>query len=326
MRALPRPDGQGFQLTRALNVRMTSSQPRAAARDTRLRSRPLDAGASALMTLLCLCWGLNQVAIKFALPEVPPFTQALIRTGGGLVIVLAWVLIRGMTLIKRDGTLWAGIAAGILFATEFLMIFAGLQFTSASRASLFIYTAPFVVALGAPLVLQGERLGPTQWFGLVLCFVGLALAIGVPQANVDARTLFGDLLLIGAGVSWGATTLVIKATRLNRVSPEKTLVYQLAVSVPIIAIAAFATERVSAMPGATALAWLAYQVLVVGITFPFWFWFIQRYAATRVSAFTFLTPLFGIAAGCLLLREPFTVAFGGAAILVLLGLVLVNRR
>ena len=98
------------------------------------------------MTLLCLCWGLNQVAIKFALPEVPPFTQALIRTGGGLVIVLAWVLIRGMTLIKRDGTLWAGIAAGILFATEFLMIFAGLQFTSASRASLFIYTAPFVVA------------------------------------------------------------------------------------------------------------------------------------------------------------------------------------
>jgi drug/metabolite transporter (DMT)-like permease len=80
------------------------------------------------------------------------------------------------------------------------------------------------------------------------------------------------------------------------------------------------------MPGATALAWLAYQVLVVGITFPFWFWFIQRYAATRVSAFTFLTPLFGIAAGCLLLREPFTVAFGGAAVLVLLGLVLVNRR
>jgi drug/metabolite transporter (DMT)-like permease len=311
---------------------MTSSQSGAAAelrkRDTSLRShsRPLDAGASALMTLLCLCWGLNQVAIKFALPEVPPFIQALIRTGGGLAIVLAWVLIRRIPLIKRDGTLWAGIAAGVLFAVEFLMIFAGLQFTSASRASLFIYTAPFVVALGAPLVLPGERLGPMQWFGLVLCSAGLALAIGVPQANVDAGTLFGDLLLVGAGVSWGATTLVVKATRLSRVSPEKTLVYQLAVSVPIIAVAALVTERVSGMPGASALSWLAYQVLVVGITFPFWFWFIQRYAATRVSAFTFLTPLFGIAAGCLLLRESFTLAFGGAAVLVLVGLVLVNRR
>jgi drug/metabolite transporter (DMT)-like permease len=311
---------------------MTSSQSGAAAelrkRDTSLRSysRPLDAGASALMTLLCLCWGLNQVAIKFALPEVPPFTQALIRTGGGLAIVLAWVLIRRIPLIKRDGTLWAGIAAGVLFAVEFLMIFAGLQFTSASRASLFIYTAPFVVALGAPLVLPGERLGPMQWFGLVLCSAGLALAIGVPQANVDAGTLFGDVLLVGAGVSWGATTLVVKASRLSRVSPEKTLVYQLAVSVPIIAVAALVTERVSGMPGASALSWLAYQVLVVGITFPFWFWFIQRYAATRVSAFTFLTPLFGIAAGCLLLREPFTLAFGGAAVLVLVGLMLVNRR
>jgi drug/metabolite transporter (DMT)-like permease len=79
------------------------------------------------------------------------------------------------------------------------------------------------------------------------------------------------------------------------------------------------------MPGAVALSWLTYQVLVVGITFPFWFWFIQRFSATRVSAFTFLTPLFGVAAGCLLLDEPFTLAFGASVVLVLVGLALVNR-
>ena len=296
-------------------------------RGTSLRShsRPLDAGASALISLLCLSWGLNQVAIKFALPEVPPFTQALVRTSGGLVIVLAWVWLRGIRLTQRDGTLAAGIAAGVLFAVEFLLVFAGLQFTSASRASLFLYTAPFFVAVGAPLVLPGERLGPAQWFGLVLCFVGLALAIGVPQPSLDSRTLIGDFFLIGAGASWGATTLLIKATRLSHISPEKTLVYQLAVSVPILAVAAFACERVTVMPGAVALSWLTYQVLVVGITFPFWFLFIQRFSATRVSAFTFLTPLFGVAAGCLLLDEPFTLAFGAAVVLVLVGLALVNR-
>jgi drug/metabolite transporter (DMT)-like permease len=305
---------------------MTTSQPdELREQSTRPRSRPLDAGASALMSLLCLFWGLNQVAIKFSLPDVPPFTQALIRTGGGLAIVLVWVWMRGIKLHGRDGTLPAGVAAGVLFALEFLLIFAGLQYTSASRASLFLYIAPFVVALGARLVLPGERLDAPQWFGLVLCLAGLALAIGVPQPTVDARTLFGDLLLIGAGASWGATTLLIKATRLSHISPEKTLVYQLAVAVPIIAVTAFGSERIAAMPSATALSWLVYQVLVVGITFPVWFWFIQRYAATRVSAFTFLTPLFGVAAGCLLLGEPFTLAFGVAVVLVLTGLALVNR-
>jgi drug/metabolite transporter (DMT)-like permease len=292
---------------------------------SQLRSRPLDAGASVLISLLCLSWGLNQVAIKFAFPEVPPFTQALIRTGGGLIVVLAWVRLRGLRLTDRDGTLPAGVLAGVLFAAEFLMIFAGLQFTTASRASLFIYTAPFFVALGAPFLVPGERLGITQWLGLFLSFAGLVLAIGVPQDHADARMLLGDLLMIGAGASWGATTLVIKASRLAYVLPEKTLVYQLAVAVPIMAAAAFGSEHVTAMPGPTASWWLAYQVLVVGVTFPVWFMLIQRFSATRVSAFTFLTPLFGVAAGCLLLNEPFTLAFGAAVVLVLAGLVLVNR-
>ncbi|MBV8745567.1 MAG: DMT family transporter [Xanthobacteraceae bacterium] len=292
----------------------------------RSRSRPLDAGAASLIVLMCLLWGLNQVAIKFSLPDVPPFIQAVIRSTGGLLIVLGWVRLRGVALIARDGTLLPGIAAGLLFGLEFLLIYGGLRFTTASRASLFLYTAPFFVALGGRWLMPGEHLGPGQWAGLALCFVGLALAIGVPQANVGARMLLGDALLIGAGAAWGATTLVIKATRLNRISPEKTLVYQLVISIPVLAVAAaLFQERVTAVPGPTALSWLLYQVAVVGVTFPFWFWLIQRYSATRVSAFTILTPLFGVAAGCLLLGEPFTLAFAAAVALVIAGLVLVNR-
>ncbi|MBV8513645.1 MAG: DMT family transporter, partial [Xanthobacteraceae bacterium] len=279
-----------------------------------------------LIVLMCLLWGLNQVAIKFSLPDVPPFTQAVIRSSGGLLIVLGWVRLRGIVLIARDGTLLPGIAAGLLFGLEFLLIYAGLRFTTASRASLFIYTAPFFVALGGRWLLPGERLGANQWLGLALCFAGLALAVGIPQANVGARMLLGDALLIGAGAAWGATTLVIKATRLNRIAPEKTLVYQLVVSIPVLAAAAaLFGERVAAVPGVSALSWMLYQVVVVGVTFPFWFWLIQHYSATRVSAFTILTPLFGVAAGCLLLEEPFTMAFGMAVALVIAGLVLVNR-
>jgi drug/metabolite transporter (DMT)-like permease len=300
---------------------MTTSQPW-----LRSPARPLDAGASALIVLMCLFWGLNQVAIKFVLPDVPPFIQATVRSLGAVLIVLAWVRLRGIVLTTRDGTLVAGVIAGLLFGLEFVLIYGGMRFTTASRASLFLYTAPFFVALGGRWLLRSDWFGPSQWCGLAMCFVGLALAIGVPQGNVGARTLIGDIMLIGAGAAWGATTLVIKATRLSHITPEKTLIYQLVISLPVLAgAAALFQERVAAVPGATALWWLAYQVVVFGITLPFWFMLIQRFSATRVSAFTFLTPLFGVAAGCLLLHEPFTLAFGAAVVLVIAGLVLVNR-
>src|SRR5262245_11023286 len=123
------------------------------------KARPLDAGAAVLSVLMCLVWGLNQVAIKFALPEIPVFTQALIRSGGGLLIVLAWTSWRGVPLFRRDGTLIAGIAAGLLFALEFLLIYGGLRFTTASRASLFLYTATFFVAIGSRWLVPSDRLG-----------------------------------------------------------------------------------------------------------------------------------------------------------------------
>jgi drug/metabolite transporter (DMT)-like permease len=291
------------------------------------QARPLDAGPVALIVSLCLFWGLNQVAIKFTLPDLPPLIQVGIRTGGGLLIVLAWTKFRGVNLFQRDGTLIAGLAAGALFALEFIFIFPGLMFTTASRASLFVYTAPFFVSLGAHWLLPHDRMSPRQWLGLVLCFCGLMAAIGIPQPNVDASVLFGDLLVIAGAAAWGATTLVVKATRLSTAPPEKTLIYQLAVSVPIFFImSALFNERVTHVPTVAGAAWMFYQILVVGLTFPAWFWLIQKFSATRVSAFTILTPLFGVAAGCLLLNEPFTLAFALAVALVIAGLILVNRR
>ena len=291
------------------------------------QARSLDAGPIALIILLCMCWGLNQVAIKFSFPDVPPLMQVTIRCSGGLLIVLAWTWYRGVRLFERDGTLVPGLISGVLFGLEFALIFPGMLYTTASRASLFVYTAPFFVALGARWFLPNERLAPIQWIGMVLCFYGLAAAIGIPQPDVDARVLFGDaMILLGAAI-WGATTLVMKASKLVTVAPEKMLIYQLVVSVPmLVALSAAFGERMTHMPGPVATGWMVFQILVVGLTFPVWFTLIQRFSATRVSAFTVLTPLFGVAAGFLLLNEPFTLAFGIAVVLVAAGLILVNRR
>ena len=290
------------------------------------QARPLDVGPITVIVLMCMSWGLNQVAIKFSLPDIPVIMQVAIRSGGGLLIVLLWVRMRGIDLFERDGTLVPGIVSGLLFTLEFVLLFRGMLYTTASRATLFIYAAPFFVALGARWFLPNERLSSSQWMGLGLCFAGVAVAIGIPQVGVDSSVLFGDLLALGAAAGWGATTLVMKGSRLVKIAPEKTLIYQLSVAVPIfIVTSALFGERLTQFPGATASTWMVFQVLIVGLTFPVWFTLIQRYSATRVSAFTVLTPLFGVAAGYLLLNEPFTIAFSVAVILVIAGLILVNR-
>ena len=288
--------------------------------------RALTPGAIALMMLLCVSWGFNQVAVKLVLPEVPPMLQALVRSLGALpvLVVIGWF--RGVKFFERDGTLWPGVIAGLIFGVEFVLIYRGLQLTSASRAAVFLYTAPFFVALGS-YVFLGERLRASQWGGLGLSFAGVALAIGVPQANVDAKVLMGDLLIVVGGSLWATTTLIVKATALIRAPAEKGLGYQVALSIPILAAAAWISgETVSHVPGPLSLALLAYQAFwVVGLTFLLWFALVKTYSASKLSAFTFITPLFGVVAAYFILHDTLTVAFGVAALLVIAGLYLVNK-
>ena len=300
---------------------MSSHQPKPSA------ARALTPGAIALMLMLCLSWGFNQIAVKLALPDVPPMMQALIRSAGALPVILTAGWLRGVKFFERDGTLGPGLIAGVLFGVEFVLIFAGLVFTSASRAAVFLYTAPFFVALGARGFL-GERLSALQWAGMALSFLGIVIAIGAPQADVDAKVVFGDLLIIAGAALWAATTLLFKATALSQAPAEKAMAYQLAVSAPILAVCAVLFgESMTRMPGALALASLAYQTLwVVGITFLIWYALMKTYSASKLSSFTFITPLFGVAAGHFMLGEPISSGFIIAAAFVIAGLVLVNRR
>lgn len=289
-------------------------------------TRPLNSGAAALVVFLCLCWGFNQVSVKLAIHDIPPLMQGATRSFAATLLVAGWCRLRGMPIFGRDGSLTAGIAAGILFGLEFVLIYKGLLYTTATRAVLFIYLAPFFVVLGTRIFLPADRFGPQQWLGLALSFGGMMLAFGVPTPALDPRQMLGDVMMVGAALAWAATTLIIKASSLNRVASEKVLLYQLAISVPMfVMVALIDGEHVAHMPSLSAIGALTYQTLTA-MTFVIWFALIVRYSANRLSAFTFLTPLFGVAAGHLVLDEPLTPAFVAAVALVVLGLVLVNRR
>jgi drug/metabolite transporter (DMT)-like permease len=257
-------------------------------------------------------------------------TQAALRSLGAAALVLLWARVRGIALFQRDGTLPGGLAAGALFAAEFACIFIGLQFTSASRMVVFIYLAPFVVALGMPLVTRAERLSVAQWVGLAGAFAGVAWAFAegfAPGATAPPRQWLGDALGIAAAVLWGATTLTIRATRLAQAAAEKTLLYQLALSGLMLALGALAAGE--AWPrtwSALALGSMAFQTVIVTFaSYLVWFWLVRHYPATRLSAFTLLTPVAGLIAGVAILGEPLTARLVLALAAVVAGLVLVNR-
>ena len=294
---------------------------------SRERRPVLDILAMVLLVVLCASWGLQQVAIKVTNPGVPPLLQAGIRSAGSAALLWIWMALRREPFFKRDGTLGWGIAAGLLFAGEFLLIYWGLEFTNASRAVVFLYMAPFVVALGAQLFVAGERLRVIQVIGLCCAFAGIVAAFSESLNTHSLRMLIGDGMLVGAAVLWGATTVMIRACPLIHIPAAKTLLYQLLVSALVLPLGSFIKgEGGIALVTPLILGSLAYQIIWVAfITYLAWFWMLRRYPPSRLASFTFLTPLFGVMAGGLLLNEPMTNMLLLALVLVASGIYLVNR-
>ena len=289
---------------------------------------PLDARAYATLLACTMLWGLQQVVIKVTLPSVSPLAQAAIRSLLAAVLLLGWARWRGIGLFGRDGTLPAGLLAGVLFAAEFCFIYGGLAHTTASRMVVFVYLAPVLTALGLALVVPGERLAPLQWAGVLLAFAGLVAAFADSFGAGGRGTLLGDAFGVIAAALWAATTVLIRGSRLAGVSAEKTLFYQLTVSAALLPLAAWAVGE----PGvvrfdALAVGSLLFQGVVIAFaSYLAWFWLLTRYYAGRLAVFSFLAPLFGVAFGVLLLGERMSPTFAFAALLVGAGIGLVNLR
>jgi drug/metabolite transporter (DMT)-like permease len=289
--------------------------------------KPLDAAAYSIMVLLTALWGFQQVTIKIIAGDVSLLAQASVRSMVATALLLAWARLRGIALFSRDGTLAAGLAAGVLFAVEFAFIYGGLGYTNASRMTVFVFLAPVLTALGLHFFVRGERLGAWQWLGVGVAFAGVACAFSEGFSSRQP-TMVGDLCGVAGALFWAATTVLIRATRLAQTSASKTLFYQLGVSAALLPVFSLALKE----PGVIALtplalASLAYQGAIVAFaSYLAWFWLLGRYLAARLSVFSFLTPMFGVLFAVLFLGDPLGPRFAVAALLVGLGIALVNLR
>ena len=296
-----------------------------------VRHDRIDLPAGATVVVLCALWGLQQVAVKLALAGgLAPAMQGTMRSVVAAALLCLWVAARegrpGIgRLLSVDASWRHGLLLAALFGVEFLLLFSGLARTTASRAVLFLYTAPFYVAIGAHLLIPGERLGRRQVLGLGCAFLGVVAAVA-DGLRGGAGSVAGDALMVGAALLWATLTVLVKASpTLQAIAPTKVLLYQLAGSAPILLAGAVALGEPAPAPSPLAWAMLFYQCTVVAFaSYLTWYWLIARYPAGRLAAFSFLTPLFGMAAATLLLGEPASAGLVAALVLVAGGLFLVN--
>ncbi len=282
------------------------------------------------MLLLCGAWGFNMVAMRVGTEGIPPVLQAGLRSVVAAPLLLLWCRWRGVAFgdWRRDGTLLPGLAVGAVFGLEFLFLYTGLGFTTASRAVVFLYTAPFFVALGVHFLLPDDRLTPAKAAGLGVAFLGLLLAFAEGLvAPPGEASLLGDAMCLLAGALWAATTLMLKASRLRAAPPALSLLYQLVVSAPLLLLASVLLgEGFAVSPTPLVVAAFLYQAAgVAAVSYLVWFGLIARHSTSRLSAFSVLTPIFGVLAGVALLGESAGPLFGLAVALVATGLWLVNR-
>jgi drug/metabolite transporter (DMT)-like permease len=253
--------------------------------------------------------------------------QSGIRSVIAALLLYLWARYRGTPLFNSDGTLWAGLLTGVLFAGEFFFIYAGLEYTGASRMVVFVYLSPILTAIGLHWFVPGERLHAAQWLGVGLAFLGILVAFGEGFVSSPA-TLLGDVYGIVAAFLWAATTVLIRASSLTRASASKVLFYQLAISALLLPLASVVMGEAGVIGWSpTAVASLAYQAVIVSFaSYLAWFWLLTRYLAGRLSVFAFLAPLFGVMAGVIVLAEPLRGPFAAAVALVGAGIYLVNRQ
>lgn len=279
------------------------------------------------MVVLTASWGLAHVVAKLTVYGMSLIMQGGVRSVIALVLLVAWSRLRGVPLLSRDGTLFAGLVAGLLFALEFITIFYGLAHTGASRMTVFVNLSPCITALGLHFLMASERMNPARWVGVALAFAGVAVTFVEGFASQQS-TWLGDLCGVIAAILWASTTIVIRCTRLASARAEKTMFYQTAAAALLLPPAsALMGEPGIVMVDGGVVASMFYQgVIVTFVTYLIWFWLLTRHMASRLSVFTALSPLFGVAGGMILLGEPLTPLFVGGGVLVVAGLYLVNRK
>jgi drug/metabolite transporter (DMT)-like permease len=280
-----------------------------------------------IVLLLGAFWGGNVVAIKIGLRGIPPLAMAGIRFAVALPLIALWARLRRIPLKPSSGEIVPILVVGLIFTAQIAVLNWGTRLTLAGRATVILHTFPVFVAFLAHFMIPGDRLTLYRLAGVILAFAGIVAVFWEKLSIGTGGTISGDLLCLGSGFMLGLLNVLIKRS-VQIIDEARLLVWEMIIAVPL-----FFTLHVLFDRGSTfvlsppVIAALLFQAVIVGVfCFLTWFAILKRHSPSRLTVLFFTAPLWGLLASYLLLGEGISVGLAIGAVMVALGIFLVNRR
>jgi len=288
------------------------------------RKTQMDALGSTFLISFSILLGLNQALIKLVNAGFSPLFQSGLRSVCAFPIVLLIALIWRRRLSITDGSLPWGVLNGLLFCAEFALLFIALDYTTVARVSLFFYVMPVWVATAAHFLIPGEPLNRNKVVGLGLALAGIALALSGDLGDAPDDAWIGDLLALLGGMFWASITLLTRL-KLQTVSSEMNLLYQLGVSALILTALALIVGSPIREPDLTILMVFAFQVVaIVSVGFLVWFWVLSVYPVSNMASYSLLAPIFGVFFGWAIFDDPVTPMLALSLFMAGIGIYIIN--
>lgn len=277
-----------------------------------------------LIGLVTSLWGLSFPTMKIGLSVMQPFTFLLFRSLVSSITIFGMILIRRGALRPPKGRpeFWWNI---LLHNLMFILLYYGAAITTSGRTSVFLYTQPLFYAALAVWFIPSERLGMRSFIGFTAAFLGMIFMFGEKFETHEAHTLLGDGLVILAALIWGIQSLYLRQ-KLKGIDSFRIAAWTQMVSIPFfLFISLLMGLEFPDFTNQAVIISVGYNGFIgTGLVMVLWVRLLAGYPPTRVSAFMFLTPVFGLFMGNLILSESLTVFMLAGAALVAAGIYLVN--
>lgn len=273
-------------------------------------------------------WGLSFIATKQALVEVHPVVIVFIRQILG-ILFLASVIIKQKKSFAIDLRKEKWIIALAAIACFHLWIqVTGLQWTTASHTGWIVGITPvFMVIMG--LAFFKEKITFTQTTGIVISFLGLLSLVSKGDfTSLDFIKNKGDLLIITSSITWSGYSLASKKATLT-LSPVLTTFYLFVIVAVIIAPFTINEQNISDVVNLSASGWgsiLFLGILCSGVAYTLWAQALSEMDASRVGAFLYIEPFVTFFGSWLLLNEQISILTLVSGLIIIGGVVLVNRK